>query len=122
MNQNPNHQNGEGQEDRWVGLTLCGKKKLGNHVFPDQRRSALYREREQQQPARHKRAREQCDSPGSNGEISHDNLFKDKLLFLMIAILTSYHPSRFVWSFFVVVCICGRTLSPLKSDSESTLS
>lgn len=90
-------------------------------MFPDQRRSALYREREQQ-PARHKRARKQCDSPGSNGEISHDILFKDKLLFLMIAVLTSYHPLRFVFAFFfVVVCIFGRTLAPLKFDSESTL-
>jgi len=94
------------------------EKKLRNHVFPDQRRSALYREREQQ-PARHKRAREQCDSAGSNGEISHDILSKDKLLFLMIAIIISHHPL----GFFLFWCRLhfGRELSPLKFDSESTL-
>lgn len=88
------------------GVNPLWKKKLRNHVFPDQRRSALYREREQQ-PARHKRAREQCDSAGSNGEISHDILSKDKLLFLMIAIIISHHPLRFFFSFFGVVCILG---------------
>lgn len=77
-------------------------------MFPDQRRSALYREREQQ-PARQS---EQCDSPGCNGEISHDILLKDKLLFLMIAILTSYHPLRFVFSplFCCLYVLGGRAL------------
>lgn len=84
------------------------EKKIKESRVPRSKEIRFVQREREQQPARHKRAREQCDSPGSNGEISHDILSKDKLLFLMIAILILHHPLRFVFfSFSVVVCILG---------------
>lgn len=65
------------------------REKRANHVIPDQRRPAPQSERR--------------GSPGSNGEISHDTLFKDKVLFSINDCYSHFATSSAFVSFFPAV-------------------